>query len=91
MKVCSLPDRAADLNERPVFDRALFGFSRVPSDADPGLLAGLRGLLEGVGATTPSTSAREGIDRLRSHRNPEIARAAEAVLARWNRLDASSR
>jgi hypothetical protein len=74
-----------------VFDRAVLGFSRVPSDADPGLLAGLRGLLEGGGAITPSTSAREWIKRLRSHRNPEIARAAAAVLAGWNRLDASSR
>jgi len=91
LNVFSLPNRVADLNERSVFDPALLGFSRVPSDADPGLLAGLRGFLEGVGAITPSTSAREGIKRLRSHRNPEIAPAAEAVLARWNRLDANSR
>lgn len=82
--------RAADLGERPVFDRALMGFARVPLDADPGLLAGLTGLLEGVGSATPSGEARRGIERLVGHGNASIAVAASRLLERWRRMDAEA-
>ena len=82
--------RVCDLRDEAVLTRALLAFEKIPAQATPTLLAGLRGLIEGQrgNALVPNPEAVGVISRLAKSTDGELAKAAQQVAAQWG--DASA-
>ena len=77
--------RACDLRDDAVLGRVVLEFGKIPENASPALIAGLKGLIDGQRgrASNPGAEAVTVISRLTASANAEVAQAARQLGTLW--------